>query len=352
MKKLSLVKKLSFLFLLAFGTLVVGFSQVVLAGWGFTYNSGSQGGSSAQQYTCTCSGMNTVEVGLLPADLDRADTVAKCECTALTPGQAQGTCDLGLTWKSTPTGDGKLLTCDDTSGDAVISGTAKCADAGSDWVVSGMLKCLNGFTDLLGFEPPPHESQSCVTAFGKTAEVFHFDTTVADTTCSQAVQTPQQALTFLTLSDTKSNTCHSQGGTDINCGTRSDKHIAQGEGSNTVSTQCNVNPNTVNTNCTTGKGKNDSGGINVCWINKSGVQGFSSFDENNLDGTTATMNGFFATSWTITDCDGDGVLDFQARFPSCSGRTNTVPTSGDIYAQTNFNGQAAGVSCTEQVATN
>jgi len=313
---------------------------------------GAISGSSAVQYTCTnCSGYNSVYPGSPGAGEDSATTAATCQCT----GDAKGSCDLNLQWS------GNLVQCNDSSGDAVISWTANCSGAGKDWNVSGTLTCPNQsptFTDLLGF-PDTNPAQGCRTALGsKTAEALHFSITVANTSCADALATTDidiNNFTVNSVSETTNKTCHSQGGTTIDCGTTNNTHSAKGTAPNLIHTTCTTNPNTVNTNCTTGKGSNDSGGINVCLINLSGTPDYSSFDPTNLDGTTATMNGYPAKSWTVTDCNGDGMLDFQGRFPTCVAKTTTVPYNGGtgpIHMETYFNSQKGGVEGDCTVTTN
>lgn len=334
--------------ILSAGIMVLCFSQGTAAGWGFSYPTGSWGGSSTIKYTCECAGKNELTEGV---SSDTSYTNANCTCD----GPAYGACTLDLTWT------GALVQCTQAGNDAIVKWTASCDGAGDSWDVTGTLTCENGFTDLLGFEDN-NPARGCRFAYGRNATVLDTEVVIADASCDDPnlYGTDIASLTVKSLSETSNNVCHSEGTDEIDCGTRQDPTTGTGDGDNTLATTCRVNPTKVNIDCESGKGGNDNGGMNVCLLSESGVSGYSSFDATNLDGSTATMNGYSATSWLVDDCDGDGLYDdFKARFPTCvkvpgpgNVRENTVQLDGRVYMQTNFSGEDGSVNCTEFVETN
>jgi hypothetical protein len=83
---------------------------------------------------------------------------------------------------------------------------------------------------------------------------------------------------------------------------------------------------------------------------------FFSFDPNNLDAATATLNDVPVELkkgkplCKITDCNGDGVPDFQCTFPFCVGDTATAD-DGKLTMITNFLGDTGALTCTTNVKT-
>ena len=133
---------------------------------------------------------------------------------------------------------------------------------------------------------------------------------------------------------------------------------------NLAATACVAEPKIWNVDCHDSKEKDkdrdkdkDSDNGSVCYLNGQPFPPFFSFDPNNLDAATATLNGVPVELkkgkplCKITDCNGDGIEDdFQCTFPTCDDGTATA-AGGKLTMITNFLGDTGALTCTTNVKT-
>ena len=349
-------KHQSFLvFLLAFSALTLARGQAMAQwdwDWGDLPPGFIDGGSTAFVYHCTQGqGTNQLTLGATATDPDifASSGSVSCNFTGQVPGN-----NIACTYDLTFTGD--LVNCVNTSAGAVVTLQSTCDNVNG---VSGSLSCqtqsnhLNppgtfpGVTDLLGIS----SKSECQRLFGRNANTLFTQATYVGQTCNQVLaSTTTAGLKFGGLTKTTTNLCHSDGGSFVDCitpGGGTNKSTA--EIPNLAQTACVASPQTWNVDCS---GNKDNGNGRVCYVN--GQAGFASFDPTKLDAATTELNGINVDSkkgCIITDCNGDGILDFQCTFPTCSNGTATAG-DGDLTMITSFNAtDQSGLICTTTVAT-
>jgi hypothetical protein len=361
--RITFYKKSFLVFVLALAALTLGRSQEAMAQWDWDWGDlppGSiDGGSTNLVYVCSQGQGNnflTPQESVQGATSDTFESTGTLSCTfgvdssGVHRGVVQGTdplCQYDVTW----TGD--LVSCANTSAGAVVTVKSTCDNPN----VSGYLSCphltFNGnpVLDLLGIS----SKSECQRVFGRNANTLFAQATVVGQTCAAVLAHPTTAgLNFGGLTKTTTDLCHSDGGSFVDCITPSNvENESTSELPNLVQTQCVASPQTWNVDCANNK---DNGNGRVCYVN--GQAGFASFDPTKLNAATATLNGVpvdSKKSCIITDCNGDGILDFQCTFPTCSGGESVVlpvsPGLGELTMVTRFTGDISGVTCTTPVAT-
>jgi hypothetical protein len=358
-------RKSFLVFVLAFAALTLGRSQEAMGqefDWGGPAPGSIDGGSTVLVYKCNQGGQgtNTLTQGATQGDPDIFHSLGTVLCDFT--GQVKGN-DIQCSYDLTFTGD--LWSCVDTPAGAVVTMKSTCDNVNG---VSGNLSCLAqpnnlpqpgtfpGVTDLLGIS----SKSECEKLFGKNANTLFTQATYAGQTCSQ-VQfiNNNEALKFGGLTKTTTNVCHSDGGSFVNCITPGNvKNISTSEIPNLIETACDASPGTWNVDCS---GNKDQGNGRVCYLN--GQTGFASFDPTKLAAGTATLNGVPVDTkqnkplCQIKDCNGDGVLDFECSFPTCTG-SNAVAAPpladalGELTMITSFSTtDASGLTCTTTVET-
>lgn len=361
-------KHQSFLvFLLAFAALTLARGQAIAQwdwDWGDLPPGSIDGGSTNLVYVCSQGQGNnflTPQESVPGATSDIFESRGTLSCnfgvdsSGVHRGTVQGTniqCQYDVTW----TGD--LVTCTPTNTGAVVVTVKSTCDNPN---VNGTLSCgtqdnhqggtFTAVTDFLGIS----SKSECQRLFGRNANTLLTQATVVGLTCAQVLANPTTAdLKFGGLTKTTTNLCHSDGGSFVDCITPGGvENRATSELPNLVETECVASPQTWNADCS---GNKDNGNGRVCYVNAQA--GFASFDPTKLNAATATLNGVTVDSkksCTITDCNGDGILDFQCTFPTCTGGEPTVlpvsPGGGELTMVTRFTGDISGLTCTTPVAT-
>jgi hypothetical protein len=352
-------RKSFLVFVLAFAALTLGRSQEAMgqeSDWGGPAPGSIDGGSTVLVYTCDQGGQgtNTLTQGATQGDPDIFTSSGTVLCDF--KGQVKGN-DIQCSYELTVTGD--LWSCVDTPAGAVVTAKSTCSNVNG---VSGFLHCdaqgtFPEVTDLLGIS----SKSECEKLFGKNANTLFTQYTYTGQTCSQ-VQfiNNNEDLKFGGLTQTKTNVCHSDGGSSVNCITQGNvQNISTSTIPNLIETACDASPQTWNADCS---GNKDQGNGRVCYLN--GQTGFASFDPTKLAAGTATLNGVPVDKTKqgqalcqIRDCNGDGVLDFECSFFTCSGGNATAAPPladalGELTMITSFSTtDASGLTCTTTVAT-
>jgi len=363
-------RKSFLVFVLAFAALTLGRSQEAMGqewDWGGPAPGSIDGGSTVLVYKCNRGGVGTNTLTQGDPDIFTSLGTVLCEFT----GQVKGK-DIQCSYDLTFTGD--LWSCVNTPAGAVVTVKSTCDNVKG---VSGTLFCREQsdnllpqagifptVTDLLGIS----SKSECEKLFGKNANTLFTEATYAGQNCTDvlAITNTNEGLTFGGLTATTTKVCHGDATTTINpvtvtplpvdcippgstTGNKSTSDIP-----NLIETACGASPQTWNADCS---GNKDQGNGRVCYLN--GQEGFASFDPTKLAAGTATLNGVPVDTTkqekplcTIKDCNGDGLLDFECSFPTCSGGTATAAPDGDLTMITNFVGNTGGgLTCTTTVAT-
>jgi hypothetical protein len=381
---------------LAFAALTFGRGQEAMGqfewDWGNLPPGSIDGGSEFLVYHCTQGdGTNSLTVGDRldnfksdRSDSFRSDGDVSCDFTGEVKGRGIQ-CHYNLEW----TGD--LVKCVNKGKDAVLTVRARCDDLNVNEPtsspnlnvhkpnvnVSGALSCPRQPTDQRGTFPGAiaflgiSSIGECKQLFGNRGDILFTSVTFAGQSCEQVLKSandvgdlvsqgssakkvPDFKLGRLTATTTK--VCHSDGGESADCITPTgDTNRAISDLPNLGETACVAEPKIWNVNCRGHKDKDsDDDNGSVCYLN--GQPGFFSFDPNELDAGTATLNDVPVELkkkeplCKIRDCNGDGVLDFQCTFPFCDGDTATA-AGGDLTMITNFLGDTGGLTCTTTVKT-
>ena len=386
---------------LTFAALTLGRSQEAMGqfdfDWGDLPPGSIDGGSEVLVYHCTQGqGTNSLTVGdrLDNFKSDRSDSFksdgdVSCDFTGEVKGRGIQ-CHYNLEW----TGD--LVKCVNKGTDAVVTVRARCDDlnineptsspnlnvhkptSSPNVNVSGALSCppqitdqrekFPGATAFLGIS----SIGECKQLFGNRADILFTAVTFAGQSCDQVLKSVNDAggsvsgglsakkvrdfvLGGLTATTTK--VCHSDEDNSVECITPTGDNRSIADLPNLGATACVAEPKIWNVNCHDSKEKdkdrdNDNG--SVCYLN--GKAGFFSFDPNDLDAATATLNDVPVELkkkeplCKITDCNGDGILDFQCTFPFCDDDTATA-AGGKLTMIMNFLGDTGGLTCTTEVKT-
>jgi hypothetical protein len=378
---------------LAFAALTLGRSQEAMGqfewDWGNLPPGSIDGGSEVLVYHCTQGqGANSLTVGdrLDNFKSDRSDSFksdgdVSCDFTGEVKGRGIQ-CHYNLEW----TGD--LVKCVNRGTDAVVTVRARCDDLNVNELtsspnlnvhkptsspnvnVSGTLFCPQLGKDfreqILGIS----SIGECKQLFGNRADILFTAITFAGQSCEQVLKSANDAGGLVSgglsaqkvrdfvlggLTATTTKVCHSDGG-NLECITRTgDTNRTIADLPNLGETACVAEPKIWNVNCRNNKDKDsDDDNGSVCYLN--GQAGFFSFDPNELDAGTATLNDVPVELkkkeplCKIRDCNGDGVLDFQCTFPFCDGDTATA-AGGELTMITNFLGDTGGLTCTTTVKT-
>jgi hypothetical protein len=385
---------------LAFVALTFGPSQEAMGqdfewSWGDLPPGFIDGGSEVLVYHCTQGqGTNSLTVGdrLDNFKSDRSDSFksdgdVSCDFTGAVKGRGIQ-CHYNLEW----TGD--LVQCVNRGTDAVVTVRARCDDLNVNEStsspnlnahkptrspnvnVSGTLFCPKLGKDfkeqILGIS----SIGECKQLFGNRADILFTSVTFAGQSCDQVLKSANDAGGLVSgglgsekvrdfvlggLTATTTKVCHSDGG-ELECITPTgDTNRTIADLPNLGETACVAEPKIWNVDCHDSKEKdkdrdkdkdNDDG--SVCYLN--GQAGFFSFDPNDLDARTATLNGVPVELkkkeplCKITDCNGDRILDFQCTFPTCDDDTATA-AGGKLTMITNFLGDTGGLTCTTKVKT-
>jgi hypothetical protein len=385
---------------LAFAALTLGRSQEAMGqfewNWGDLPPGSIDGGSEVLVYHCSQGqGTNSLTVGDR-LDNFKSDGDVSCDFTGAVKGRGIQ-CHYKLEW----TGD--LVKCVNRGTDAVVTVRARCDDLNVDNLtgfpnlnvnkptsspnvnVSGTLSCPRQSTDQRETFPGAiaflgiSSIGECKQLFGNRADILFTAVTFAGQSCEQVLKSANNVgglvlaglsakkvggfvLGGLTATTTK--VCHSDGGEFVDCITPTgDTNRSISDLPNLGETACVAEPKTWNVNCHGSKEKDkdrdkdkdkDDDNGSVCYLN--GQAGFFSFDPNDLDAGTATLNEVPVELkkkqplCKIRDCNGDGVLDFQCTFPTCDGDTATA-AGGELTMITNFLGDTGGLTCTTTVKT-
>jgi len=360
------------IFLLAFAALTLARGQAMAQwdwDWGDLPPGFIDGGSTNLVYTCTQSqdtnpktNTLTLATSTTPVDVFESDDDVSCnfgvDSSGVHRGVVQGTdiqCHYNVTW----TGNPNLVNCVDTKAGAVVTVKSTCDNPN----VIGSLQCgqqdnnqggtFTAVIDLLGIS----SKSECQRVFGRNANTLFTQATFTGQKCSQVLNNDPSGLKLGSLSQTTTHLCHSDGGSVVDCITPGGQTNKSNSAiSNFAQTQCSASPQTWNVDCS---GNKDNGNGTVCYIN--GASNVFSFDPTQFDATTATLNGVHVDSkksCQIKDCNGDGVLDFQCTFPTCSGGEATA-AGGELtmitsFFQTTTQGlppDISGLTCTTQVGT-
>jgi hypothetical protein len=348
-------RKSFLMFVLALAVVTLGRSQEAMGqeyDWGGPAPGSIDGGSTVLVYQCNRGGQGTNTLTLGDPDTFVSDGNVLCDFT----GQVKGTgvqCHYHVEW----TGD--LASCVNTNAGAVVTVKSTCDNVTG---VSGSLVCsatdtFQGATDLLGIS----SKSECERLFGRNANTLSTQVTYAGQTCDQVTAiTGNGGLVLGGLTKTTTNLCHSDGGSFVDCITPGGAtNKSNSDIPNLGETACVASPQNWNVDCS---GNKDNGNGTVCYVNNQ--TDFFSFDPTKLDASTATLNGVPVdtkkgkASCLIKDCNGDGVLDFQCTFPTCSGGQATAapPLAADfglLTMVTYFKGatDSGGLICTTQVGT-
>jgi hypothetical protein len=383
-------RKSFLVFVLAFAALTLGRSQEAIGqewDWGGPAPGSIDGGSTVLVYKCDQGGQgtNTLTQGATAKDPDifTSKGTVLCDFGKLR-GEVKGN-DILCSYELTFTGD--LWSCVNTPAGAVVTVKSTCDNVKG---VSGHLSCaaqadnlptphpspnpggmFPAVTDLLGIS----SKNECEQLFGKNTNTLFTQATYAGQNCTDvmAITNTNEGLKFGGLTKTTTNVCHGdatitttttpvtvtplpvdcipQGSTT---GNKSTSDIP-----NLIETKCDASPQTWNADCS---GNKDQGNGRVCYLN--GQAGFASFDPTKLAAGTATLNGVPVDKTKqgqalcqIKDCNGDGVLDFECSFPTCSGGNAVAAPPladalGELTMITSFSTtDASGLTCTTTVAT-
>jgi hypothetical protein len=351
-------RKSFLVFVLAFAALTLGRSPEAMAQWGWDWGDLPpgfiDGGSTNLVYICSQGQGTNTNTLTLGATSDKFESDGAVSCNfgvdrfGVHRGVVQGTdiqCQYHVEW----TGD--LVSCVNTNAGAVVTVRSTCDNPN----VFGSLSCptliFNGspVNDLLGIS----SKSECEKVFGKNANTLFTQATIAGQLCA-TLPTNSGGLKLGGLTKTTTNLCHSDGLDTVDC--ISPGNVTNKSNSEIINLgdvgECSASPQTWNADCS---GNKDNGNGTVCFVN--GQADSFSFDPTKLDAATATLNGVPVdtkkgkASCTIKDCNGDGVLDFQCAFPTCSG-TATVEPDGNLTMVANFlGGTGGGLTCSTTVAT-
>jgi len=231
----------------------------------------------------------------------------------------------------------------------VVTVSAQCDNAN----VSGSLTCQAHGTDHLGIS----SSSECKRLYG-TGDILFTQVIFGQTDCGSVLSASNTgAFKLEGVTRTTTKVCHSDFQPQVDCITPgNDTNKSNSDLPNLARTACDASPQTWNIDCS---GNKDKGNGTVCFVN-GGADGLSSFDPTTIDGSTATLNGVPVDpkkGCIITDCNGDGVLDFQCTFPTCSNGSVVEPLPqspgfGELTMIANFkNNTGGGLICTDTVAT-
>jgi hypothetical protein len=394
-------RKSFLVFVLAFTALTLGRSQEAMGqldfDWGDLPPGSIDGGSEVFVYHCTQGqGTNSLTVGdrLDNFKSDRSnnfksDGDVSCDFTGEVKGRGVQ-CHYNLEW----TGD--LVRCVDRGDDAVVTVRARCDDlnvneetsspnlnvhkptSSPNVNVSGTLSCPRQPTDQRETFPGAvaflgiSSIGECKQLFGNRADILFTSITFARQSCDQVLKSANDAGGLVSgglsakkvrdfvlggLTATTTKVCHSDGGTSPECITPTGDNRSIADLPNLGETACVAEPKIWNVDCGSkerDKDKDDDNG-SVCYLNRQA--GFFSFDPNDLDAETATLNDVPVELkkgkplCKITDCDGDGMDDdFQCTFPICDNDTATA-AGGKLTMITNFLGDTGGLTCTTTVKT-
>jgi hypothetical protein len=391
-------RKSFLVFVLAFAALTLGRSQEAMGqfdwNWGDLPPGSIDGGSEVLVYHCSQGqGTNSLTVGD-KLDNFKSDGDVSCDFTGTVKGRGIQ-CHYNLEW----TGD--LVKCVNRGTDAVLTVRARCDDLNVDDLtsspnvnkptsspnvnVSGTLSCPQQPTDQRGKFPGViaflgiSSIGECKQLFGDRGDILFTAVTFAGQSCDQVLKSANDVgglvsgglsakrvggFVLGSLTATTTKVCHSDGDEFIDCITPTGRtNRAISDLPNLGETACVAEPKTWNVNCHGNKEKDndrdkdkdkDDDNGSVCYLNRQA--GFFSFDPNELDAGTATLNDVPVELkkreplCKIRDCNGDGFPDFQCTFPTCDGDTATA-AGGELTMITNFLGDTGGLTCTTTVKT-